>query len=361
MPTPTGGLLRYPFEAITQTTDYLQIRAFKYQRNNLTGGPSGPLSGANPTPQAYDVSNYQSTKAKVLGEDGVIILPMPSNIQDSNSVSYESDSMNKFVADGLGVVQSTMIEGGKTLSDLLTGGASLKTPTPPPGTAAPTGSAALNKMKETIKNLLSNEARAAANTQLALSALNVFGANVSFNSLLARTDGRILNPNMELLFNNVTLRTFRFSFKLAPRDPREALEVKSIIRSLKKNMAVKGKSNGTFLETPNIFKLTYRKGNQNHPFLHRFKDCALSDMNVQYTGDNVYATYADGTPVSMILNLTFKELLPIYAEDYDNSDDYNNSGGSIGFGEPGGGNFIYGTGESGSTPDNSQNIEGVGF
>ena len=35
-------------------------------------------------------------------------------------------------------------------------------------------------------------------------------------------------------------------------------------------------------------------------------------MSVQYTGDNVYATYGDGTPVSMILNLTFKELLPIY-------------------------------------------------
>jgi len=126
-------------------------------------------------------------------------------------------------------------------------------------------------------------------------------------------------------------------------------------------MAVKGASDGVFLETPNIFKLTYRKGNQNHPFLHRFKDCALSDMNVQYTGDNVYATYADGTPVSMILNLTFKELLPIYAEDYDNSDDYNNSGEPIGFGAQGGGNFIYGTGQSGSTPDNSQNIEGVGF
>lgn len=350
MPTPTGGLLRYPFEAITQTTDYLQIRAFKYQRNNLTGGPVGPS-----IPQAYDVSNYQSTKAKVLDEDGVIILPMPSNIQDSNSVSYESDSMNKFVAEGLDAVQTTMKAGGSSLSELLTGKSKY------PVTTSAQGSTALEKLKSTIQTLLSTEAQNAATTQLALSALNVFGANVSFNSLLARTDGRILNPNMELLFNNVTLRTFRFSFKLAPRDPREALEVKSIIRSLKKNMAVKGASSGTFLETPNIFKLTYRKGNQNHPFLHRFKDCALSDMNVQYTGDNVYATYADGTPVSMILNLTFKELLPIYAEDYNKSDDYNNSGESIGFGAQGGGSFIYGTGQSGSTPDNSQNIEGVGF
>ena len=353
MPTPTGGLLRYPFEAITQTTDYLQIRAFKYQRNNLTGGPTGPT-----TPQAYDVSNYQSTKAKVLDEDGVIILPMPSNIQDSNSVSYESDSLNTFAAQGLSAVQNIMGGGGKVVSDFLS--STDKTPNlnNPNNTNTPFKDAreaitAFINQKQQLQNALT--------TKLAIEAVNVFGANVSFNSLLARSDSKILNPNMELLFNNVTLRTFRFSFKLAPRDPREALEVKSIIRSLKKNMAVKGASDGVFLETPNIFKLTYRKGNQNHPFLHRFKDCALSDMNVQYTGDNVYATYADGTPVSMILNLTFKELLPIYAEDYDNSDDYNNSGEPIGFGAQGGGNFIYGTGRSGSTPDNSQNIEGVGF
>ena len=355
MPTPTGGLLRYPFEAITQTTDYLQIRAFKYKRNGVTGGPTGPT-----TPQAYDVSNYQSTKAKVLDEDGVIILPMPSNIQDSNSVSYESDSLNAFAAQGVSAVQSLMKAGGSSVSDFLSGSG---TNTDDILKGKPGNRAKFKDVKEGIEFFIKNKQQAqnALTTKLAIEAVNVFGANVSFNSLLARTDGRILNPNMELLFNNVTLRTFRFSFKLAPRDPREALEVKSIIRSLKKNMAVKGASDGVFLETPNIFKLTYRKGNQNHPFLHRFKDCALSDMNVQYTGDNVYATYADGTPVSMILNLTFKELLPIYAEDYDNSDDYNNAGEPIGFGAQGGGNFIYGTGQSGSTPDNSKNIEGVGF
>ena len=158
---------------------------------------------------------------------------------------------------------------------------------------------------------------------------------------------------MELLFNNVTLRTFRFSFKLAPRDQNESTAVKSIIRTFKKNMAPKKSgTNGLFLDTPNMFKLTYRKGNQNHPFLHRFKDCALSDMSVQYTGDNVYATYNDGTPVSMILNLTFKELIPIYNEDYNTDDD----GESFEDGK-----MIYGTNTNGSTPNNSKNIEGVGF
>ena len=76
-------------------------------------------------------------------------------------------------------------------------------------------------------------------TQIASSAVNVFGANTSLNQILARTGGKILNPNMELLFNNVTLRTFNFSFKMTPRDENEATQVKSIIRSLKKNMSAK--------------------------------------------------------------------------------------------------------------------------
>jgi hypothetical protein len=43
----------------------------------------------------------------------------------------------------------------------------------------------------------------------------------------------------------------------------------------------------------------------------------LTDVSVNYTGEGVYATYDNGTPVSMIMNLSFKELAPIYDIDYD--------------------------------------------
>ena len=71
-----------------------------------------------------------------------------------------------------------------------------------------------------------------------------------------------------------------------------------------------------FLNTPNIFELQYKKGNKPHPFLNLFKPCFLSDMSVNYTSENVYATYSDGTPLSLNLTLTFKEILPIYETDY---------------------------------------------
>jgi len=158
--------------------------------------------------------------------------------------------------------------------------------------------------------------------KLAAEAVNIFGANVTPNQLLARGNGEILNPNMELLFSDVTIRNFRFSFKLTPRNKKEAEQVKLIIRAFKRNMAPQaqgGVASGSqfFLRSPNIFKLRYRSGNKDHPFLHKFKQCFLTDMQTTYTADGVYSTYEDGTPVSMQMDLSFKELQPIYDIDYD--------------------------------------------
>ena len=76
-------------------------------------------------------------------------------------------------------------------------------------------------------------------------------------------------------------------------------------------------SGNFFLKTPNVFNLRYRTGSRNHPFLNRFKQCFLENCSVNYTGEGVHTTYDDGTPVSMNLDLTFKEIAPIYDIDYD--------------------------------------------
>jgi hypothetical protein len=58
-------------------------------------------------------------------------------------------------------------------------------------------------------------------------------------------------------------------------------------------------------------------GGRRHPYLNRFKICALGNITVNYTGSGTYATYSDATPVHMTMTLTFQELTPIYAEDYE--------------------------------------------
>ena len=301
-------VLRYPYEAITDSTDYLQISISKYDpigdkltRTNLTNTSDTKVGGTK------SESLYTQTLNKT---GGVILLPMPSNIQDGNAVSYGDSSVDAFTAIGAARAGNMMNTDFTNANDKkafdITGG--------------------LNKIATegigAIKDLKDAGAQKMILKALAAEAVSVFGGNITANQLLARESGQILNPNMELLFNGVTLRSFRFSFKMTPRDDKESGQIKYIIRSLKRNMAAKsgGEGKNTFLNSPNIFELRYRQGNNDHPFLHKFKPCALTDMAVNYTGENVYATYSDGTPISMTMDLTFKELVPIYDLDYEDSD-----------------------------------------
>ena len=94
--------------------------------------------------------------------------------------------------------------------------------------------------------------------------------------------------------------------------------MKRIIKAFKRICQQRVGRTGQLFTTPNIFQLQYVKGNgRPQGFLHEFKLCALQTVSVNYTGDGTYATYYDGTPVSMTMELAFQELSPVYNEDYD--------------------------------------------
>jgi len=305
-----GGVLRYPFEALTEKTDYLQIdiveyepsRQSSYNESNLLSRP-----GTRRIPLRSRVPGGLTTQSLV--NKGTVLLQIPSQIQDSNAVNYGDSELNSLqgaVLQGAIDVPTAM---GKEFSKLNIGG----------GFQAGKDAAG-NAIKST--GLTNSSAAALITKKLASQVASTFGANVSVNQLLARTGGQILNPNMELLFNGPTLRNFRFSFKMTPRSREEAEQCKLIIRTFKMNMAPKVTSGrgkqSLFLNTPNVFQLRYKTGYRNHPFLNKFKQCFLTDISVNYTGEGVYATYENREPVSMIMDLTFKELEPIYDQDYFN-------------------------------------------
>ena len=315
-----GGVLRYPAEALTEHTDYLQIDIEKYEAigNNYitsTGSSGRYVIGTAKQNRAGGTSSKKLSK-KPLMNAGTILLPIPSNIEDSNNVVYGDSSLNGLAAAGVSSVEAGMVGLGGFLGS---GG---------------TDKIDFTELKDNITNRLTaglgggdkETAIATASDvitkKLVSEAVNIFGANVTTQQLLARSSGEILNPNMELLFSDVTVRNFRFNFKLTPRNPKEAEQVKLIIRAFKRNMApqaqggVQGAGN-FFLRSPNVFKIRYRSGNKDHPFLNKFKQCFLTGVQTTYTGEGVYSTYDDRTPVSIILDLSFKEIQPIYDIDYD--------------------------------------------
>ena len=316
------GVLRYPMEALSDTTDYLQIDIVEYKsakelsgsNNSLTASPGSRNIGQS-TGRKGLTSKGLATKR--LKDRGTIILQMPSSIQDGNSASYGESKMNTIMGAAAGAVKETMTGVGEAIGNA-----------PNIEKAVKNG---LEAGKDAFSGLRDSEgilggAKTLLTNQLTASALGALGGNVSAADLLARSTGQVFNPNMELLFNGPTLRSFRFSFKFTPRNAKEAEQVKLIIRTFKSNMAPKVDAstqisgNALFIKTPNVFELRYRRGIQNHPFLHKFKQCFLTDVSVNYTGEGVYATYDDSTPISMQMDLTFKELEPIYNTDYEDSD-----------------------------------------
>jgi hypothetical protein len=303
-----GSILRYPYEALTDDTDYLQIDIREYNTVKGLSG-SGKLTSDGPLRQGSFnnvgllTTAELKTSAKRLNAKGTILLPIPSNIQDANSVSYTEGNLDK--------ITSSIYSDLASESVTTTGGST--------NAFNDIANKLRDKVQDIGKILLGREdfGRLIATDLLAQAANIPLGGSLTRDQVIARSSGQVLNQNVELLFNGANIRTFNFSFKLTPRNEDEGNQVFFIIESLKKNMAAQIDAKGLFLETPNVFELTYKQGGDKHPFLNSFKQCALTDMSVNYTGEGTYAVYSDATPVSMVLDLTFKELEPIYDLDYD--------------------------------------------
>lgn len=313
-----GGILRYPMEALTGTTDYLQIDIKEYIRNADNAKLIGAKGfGRNTLNNRVGQTRSGSLATKSVLNTGTIILQIPSDIKDGNTANYGESKMNTLTGAAAGAMMGVM-KSGATSVQMALGNLSTEE--------------GLEKIKGDIggnltagdTDALIDAAKMGLTVKATSSAMGIFGANVSPEQLLARSSGQIFNPNLELLFNGPSLRSFSFSFKMTPRSAQEARQCKLIIRSFKQNMAPKtgGDTIGgsaVFMKTPNLFELRYRKGNSDHPFLNKFKQCFLTNVSVNYTGEGVYATYDDATPISMQLDLQFKEIEPIYFDDYEQS------------------------------------------
>ena len=241
-------------------------------------------------------------------------LPIPRQVQDGNAVQWGANSMNLFTLAGMDLAAKVMSDPGSALEDIQTIYNTL---------------VQSDKPLETLGVESGTEIGAAVRASLAGAAVNVFGANVTPNTVMSRALGKILNGNKELLFDGVTLREFKFDFTFTPRSSDEGVRAKQIIRQLKRSMSPKagkeyqgggafGSGGGIFLNSPDLFLLRYLSGGRDHPFLNSFKPCALTSLSVNYTGGGTYATYSDSTPVHMKVSMVFKETNPIYNEDYDN-------------------------------------------
>ena len=305
--------VRYPNTGLDDKMDFLVLRIAEFEpsgvnlsnlipvqntTNENTGEESFAVDTENVTGNLALKTATESNRNNLKKPKHTIYLPIPRQIQDSNSVQFGDGKLNPLEALGAGVIQ-----------------AGLRNPN-------------FESIKKGISSLISIATDSATNNSEAIAAavsgraIGALGGNIRPNDLIARASGQILQPNLELLFQGVQLRQFPFQFEFFPRNIDEAVNVKNIIRILKKSMAAKAqndKGRGIFIKQPDIFQLEYKKGGGEHPFLNKFLPMHLTDMKINYSASGTYSTFYDGTPTHMIVQCSFTEVNPVYKEDYANA------------------------------------------
>jgi hypothetical protein len=269
--------LRYPID-MTDRMNKLQINIIEYKPRGVAG-----------TSGSFEVGERQ--KGRVLTS---IFLPVPGGISDLNQVSWNKGDMNALQAAAAEFAVNA-IEGGPT-------------------DATKAAKAIVGRLKINTEDA----------KQLVVGAMAGAASGLG-SQLLTRQTGAIINPNTELLFNGPSMRNFGFSFNMSARSEREAQSISFIIRALKQGMSVRRSESGLFLLSPHVFQLKYLAGSsQQNPHLNKFKLCAMTGLNVNYTPNQTFMTLANNMPVSYQVDMQFSELEPIFNDDYTNDN-------SIGF------------------------------
>ena len=279
-----------------------EVKSTTYKKTKDTKRGTRPDSFKTKTYSRDVYNNAAGGSVKGMERQGSVILPMPK-IVDTNGAEWGESKLNIFglAAVGLGAPLGKL---GQSEDD----------------------QESIRKIQKSIKkdkgmgsSSLRDVSGALGASAFSQAAATLANQNIDQNTFLARTGGKVLNPNAELLFQGPVLRDFNFDFLMIARSREEGDEIRRIIRWFKTGMAPRF-NNETFLETPDVFSLEYKRGQGPMDILdtvNRFNPggLALRTIAVDYAPNGYWSAYQDSQPVAVRMSLNFAELRPIFASD----------------------------------------------
>ena len=311
---PKGSqLYAYPFD-IDLEQDHLKISRYEYQRSSINASKPPTLEGIDAEqPDAASAAQFDSVyqmrrvdSGSVLGVlKGSVILPMPK-VTDVNAADWGKSELNAQGMAAAGIASKLIGQPGETADERerrLKAFEDLKTQR-----GGEEGGSVRRKTTGAIYNQI-----------VAKTAGLLLGTDLNADTVLARQGGTVLNPNAEMLFQGPALRDFTFKYRMIARNQDEGQMIRNIIRFLKLGMAPKFRSS-TYLKSPDVFSLEYRRGKDENGILdtvNRFSPggLALTSINTDYAPNSYWSAYHDSQPVEITMDLNFVELRPIYYND----------------------------------------------
>jgi hypothetical protein len=228
-----------------------------------------------------------------------IVLPIPNNLIQGTSVSYQQESLGFF---------------GKQAAEL---------------------SSAFDGGAKSIASVLKQQ----LTSQNVGEGIKYFGAAIAqeFGSQIPGIgniiqggyygQGITRNPYEVQMFSNVNFRSHSFNYKFVPKSLDEQNTINTIIKKLKYHMLPSYTTlEKTYFKYPDIFELVLNTGRPNDSgdlenYFFKFQPCVLESVNVNYNPEGspfYHDTGGNGkAPVSLTLDLQFKELLIPEREDID--------------------------------------------
>ena len=171
-----------------------------------------------------------------------MFLPVPGSVNDNNNVNWASDSMDPAKL----ALANAFFENVQK------------------------GSGAIDGLADSLGEIAGQISEGSGEVKKGVAAALTKAA--TGGSVLTRTTGAVINPNMEMLFQGPQIRPFSFAWKMSPRDYEEAEMIKKIIRMFKQSQAVKRSKSLLFLESPNTYALRFLTARgKEHGFYQRSK------------------------------------------------------------------------------------------
>lgn len=168
------------------------------------------------------------------------------------------------------------------------------------------GSSSVSDTNAVSKSLSSDIARRMF--EVAATIPGSLNTNNRMQNMLESGTKRVANPFREVLFKSVGFRKFEFTYRFMPKSENESKLVNDIIKTFKFHMHPELVTSGLYYIYPSDFDIVYYYKGKENKWLNKISTCALTDLKVDYGGQNNYSTFNTGAPTEINLSLTFTEL-----------------------------------------------------
>lgn len=157
-----------------------------------------------------------------------------------------------------------------------------------------------------------------AKANIASSVIGKMGGELSAESYMGESTGKIPNPYVTMVFKGVDFRKFQMVFNFAPFTESDCETIDQIVKAFRANALPPGSGvnkGPVFLGYPSEVEVRYLWMGKNNQWLHNFKRSVITGVEVDNAGAGMFTTMRNGFPTNTKVTLSLSEVEIILRDD----------------------------------------------